>query len=123
MTNDTAALLAALVRADRASAKADAARKAAQAAYMDALAADGVTTLTVSIGANVYTGTLVAGSRTAYDATAASANVTPAMFRKITRTVVDAEAVKALVKLGTLDADTVATFATVKPTAPYVRLS
>lgn len=123
MTNTTADLLAALVRADRTAAKATDARKAAQAAYMAALASEGLTTGTVAIGANVHTGTVVAGNRTTYDADAARETLSPATFRKVTRTVVDADAVKALVTMGTLDADTVATFATVKPTAPYVRLS
>ena len=123
MTHDTAALLAALVRADRASAKADTARKAAQAAYMAACAAEGITTLTVAMGNSVATGTVVTGSRTTYSVPDAQANLSPAMVRKITRLTVDAASVKALVTMGTLDADTVATFATVKPTAPYVRLS
>lgn len=123
MTHDTAALLAALVKADRVADKATAARKDAAAAYMAALAADGVTTLTVAIGANVHTGTVVAGSRASFDAAAARETLSPAMFRKVTRTVVDADAVKACVTLGTLDDATVDTFRTVKPTAPYVRLS
>ena len=123
MTLTSADALAALVRADRAADKATAARDAAAAVYMAACAAEGITTLTVAMGNNVATGTVVTGSRTTYSVPDAQANLSPAMVRKITRLTVDAASVKALVTMGTLDDATVDTFRTVKPTAPYVRLS